>query len=65
METPKTTFRIELEVLRLADRLLEDPPSVVIDADLGKPRNRTELVNNLIRFAGRVAEQEKAIRPKK
>jgi len=36
-------------VIKMMDRLITNPPTIAIDADLGKPRNRTELVQTLIK----------------
>jgi hypothetical protein len=51
MRTPTHTFRLEKSVIKMMDRLITNPPAVAIDADLGKPRNRTELVEVLIKKA--------------
>lgn len=60
METPKTTFRLEPRVLKQMDRLITNPPSILLDPARGAPRNRTELVEVLIRQAAEVQAAEKA-----
>ena len=44
----------------MAEKLLTDPPSAAVDPILGNPRNRTELVENLIKYAYRLWEKERA-----
>jgi len=42
----------------MMDKLLENPPSVVIDGIRGAARNRTELIEVLVRKAVELQEKE-------
>lgn len=60
MKTPQTSFRIEPKILRLMDKIISDPPSVAIDGLRGAARNRTELIEVLVKKAAELQAQEKA-----
>lgn len=51
MRTPQHTFRLEKKIIKMMDGLITNPPAVAIDEKLGQPRNRTELVEVLVRKA--------------
>lgn len=59
MRTPTRTFRLSPGCVKMMDGLITNPPSIAIDADLGKPRNRTELVETLVKKAYAVMKEGK------
>lgn len=62
METPKTTFRLDTKTLKMMDRVITHPTEFILDGVRGAPRNRTELIEVLVRKAAeKLAEhQQKA-----
>lgn len=64
MKTPTTSFRLEKWATKGMDELITNPPSIAVDAKKGEPRNRTELVENLIR-AALAAQREEVEKPLK
>jgi len=57
LETKKSNFRLDAKTIRLMDRLITNPPSIIVDGKRGAARNRTELIEVLVRKA---AEQQAA-----
>lgn len=55
MNTPTASFRLDRKTLKMMDRLITNPPTMLIDAKRGGPRNRTELVERLIAIAAKEA----------
>lgn len=51
MNTPTASFRLDRKTLKVMDRLITDPPPIIIDPKRGGPRNRTELVETLVKLA--------------
>lgn len=58
MNTPTTAFRLEKKVVKGMDKLITNPPSIVVDGIRGAARNRTELVELLVKHALKVQEDE-------
>lgn len=59
MRTPSHTFRLDKETIKKMDRLITNPPAVAVDEKLGQPRNRTELVEVLVKKAFEQLKDEK------
>ena len=59
MATPNTTFRFDPKTLKGMERLITNPPSILIDVKRGGPRSRNELVAVLVEHALRVQASEK------
>lgn len=60
MKDKPLSFRFDAKTVKAMDRLLTNPPSVVIDPAKGAPRSRTELLEVLIECAARKSQEEKA-----
>jgi len=63
MATPMTTFRLDKATLRMLDQLVKDPPKEAVSSERGKPRNRTELVENLVKSLAERKARSAAKRP--
>lgn len=62
METPNVNFRLDKATVKGMDKLITNPPSMLIDGQRGAARNRTELVKVLVKKAleAQAAEMAKA-----
>jgi len=59
-----TGFRLSESTLDTMDRLLTNPPPIAFDGDRGAARNRTELIELLVRHAAQaLAGKEKSANP--
>ncbi len=56
MKTPTHTFRLDKATIRLMDRLITNPPAILLDSHRGAPRNRTELVEVLVKKASEMQQ---------
>lgn len=59
MATPQTTMRLDKKTIKMMDGLITNPPAICIDPKLGQPRNRTELVEVLVKKAHEAQQKEK------
>ena len=59
MKTPQYSFRLNNRIIKMMDGLITNPPAAVMDETLGKPRNRTELVERLVERAFEQAKKSK------
>jgi len=59
VNTPKTSFRLEPKLLKLMDRLITNPPPIIVDGNRGAARNRTELIEVLVRKAAEMQAELK------
>lgn len=46
-----TSFKLTKETIRQMDQLVEHPPPMLVDGINGKARNRTEVIEILVRYA--------------
>ena len=51
MKREQTNFRLDAKTLKMMDRLITNPPQAIIDGVRGAARNRTELVEVLVKKA--------------
>lgn len=62
MAVVNRTFRLDDKTIKAMDRLITNPPSILIDGQRGAARNRTEVVEVLVKKAleMQAAERETA-----
>lgn len=51
MKKYATSFKLTKETIRQMDQLVEHPPPMLVDGIKGKARNRTEVIEILVRYA--------------
>lgn len=62
MAKVKKNYKLDPETVEDMDRLITDPPAIVIDGLRGAARNQSELIRVLVKKA---REQQDAEKPKK